>query len=187
MSRLKNPWVMTRQQVKDVLQITVVDYDALIDQYLPIVSADIEKITNNTFVISRTGDFTDASATVSGVVTKRLDFGDVVSYADFEQVEIVDIDDEHEQIVVDASATGDSTDADFLVNIFPRAKKPIAAQMVLYNIKKYTSDQTNFAGPLASETVGSYSWTAADGGKGGAGYPAAIVNTLKEITRPRVH
>lgn len=180
---IQKPYIMTRSQVKTYLQITDTSYDALIDAYLPVVSDDIALITNNSFIVSRTGTLTTASQTITDMTTSLLESGNVVSTSDFAQAEITAVDDT--SIDTDTAASVDLADTDVYINVFPLAKKPLAARMVMYNIKKYTDTLDN--GPLSAETVGSYSWKAANTGKGAAGYPQWIIDGLKEITRPRFY
>ena len=186
MARITAPYVMSVAQVKTYLQISGTDYDTQIATYLPVVSKDIELITNNSFIVEMSGDIEDASQTVSNIGTEKLDIGNIVCTIDFVQNAITAIDDDAKELTLTTAATSTETETDVLVNIFPTAKKPIAAAMVLHNIRKYSASMA-FDGPLKSESVGSYSWTAANEGKGAAGYPQWMVDALKEITIPRFY
>lgn len=181
---IETPYIMTAAQVKTYLQISGTDYDTAIATYLPVVSSDIEKITNNKFIVRRTGTLTAASDEITDITTALLEPGMVVNTVDYEQAEILAVSETTLQI--DTNATASIADSDIYINAFPLAKKPIAAAMVLHCIKKYTALMPEH-GPLKSERVGSYSWAAANEGKGAAGYPQWMVDGLKEITRPRFY
>jgi hypothetical protein len=178
--KIKEPWVATREQVKTFLQIEDSSYDALIDTYLPIVSKDIKDITNNLFVVDTTGDVTSGSAIVGNIDVTMIDFGNVFIAEGLERVSVLTINDETITVSANSSVTG--TEVDVKINVFPNSKKPVAAAMVMYNIKRYT-EVIDFNGPLKSERVGNYTWTG-DGGTS-AGYPQWMIDALAEITMPR--
>jgi hypothetical protein len=186
MADLQNPWVMTRQQVKDYLGITDATYDTQIDLYLPVVSDDIQLITNNNFIISKIGDL-DSTDTISDISTSNIDYGNVVTTDSLDNVAITSIDSDAETITVETAATVTSDDTEVLINIFPKAKKTIAARMVWYQIKKNSIDSSGILqGEVESERWATYNYTLAktDSGTIG-GYPAYIVRGLAEITIPR--
>jgi hypothetical protein len=186
MSRITKPWIMTRDDVKKYLQITGTDYDTQIDTYLPIVTRDIELITNNNFILPLSGDLTNLSTTIGNISTLRLDVGHLLSSENFDNNAITDIDDDAATVTVTTAVGTTEEGAEIDANIFPIAKRPIAASMVLYNLKKYT-ENFDFNGPLKSERVGNYSWTGGDDGATLAGYPKWIVDGLNEITVPRFY
>jgi hypothetical protein len=179
---MRKPWIATIEQVKLFLQIDGTEYDALIATYLPVVSHDIEKITNNEYIVAVTGDLTTGSKNITDVDTEMIDYGNVVMTQDIEQVAVIEIDEDNELFTVAVEAAQDLTGTDILVNVFPTSKKPVAAAMVMYNIKRYT-EVIDFNGPLKSERVGNYTWTG-DGGTS-AGYPQWMIDALAEITMPR--
>lgn len=180
---IEKPYVTTREQVKAYLGITDASHDTQIDVYLPVVSDDIEVITNNNFIYNKTGGLTNGSADISSINTTALSPGNVVSSSDFSQATIVSIGDDTATIDTEAGVTVQDTGVQF--NVFPVAKKPIVAQMVLFNIRKY-SIHMDMNGILKSESAGSYSWTRDTIGTI-AGYPMEIIKALAEITRPRFH
>lgn len=184
---IKQPWAATRTQVKTFLQIADASYDTLIDTYLPIVSKDVELITNQSFVVELSGDFTDTSAVIAGIKSMFIDFGHVVNAAEMAQAAIIDFDTDAETITTDVNATATASGSEVYVNLFPVAKKPIVAQMVWHLINQYGKDSKLSIG-YTSERFGNYSYTRADGEAGTvAGYPASIVKALAEITRVRFY
>jgi hypothetical protein len=75
-NRLSTPNVVTRDFVKTVLQISDTSQDTNIDLWLPIVTGDVIKITNQMWIVERDGD-TDGTDII-GIKTKNLDLGQVL-------------------------------------------------------------------------------------------------------------
>jgi hypothetical protein len=180
---IKKPWVITKQDVKELLQIESIEYDNLIDRYLPIVSKDIEKITNKNFVIKKSGSLTTGSPIITDITTTNIDFDNVVSSRDFDNKKVIDFDEDAQTITLEFNAGSDLSETDVYINTFPLSKKPVAAQMVWWNIQKYNIDNSKLTeGQAISERWGSYNYSLADSeGKMVAGYPKYIVDGLNEI------
>ena len=79
--------------------------------------------------------------------------------------------------------TDDTTE--ILFNTFPIGYKRIIAQMIAYDIKNLSIDETGEQ--LKSENIGTYSYQLADGGMimDSSGYPKSLISALKKIQQPR--
>jgi hypothetical protein len=182
MSILEKPYVITREQVKNYVGITDTSYDTQIDAWIPVVSDDVVLITNNVFVSKQSGDI-DGTTAVTNTNADNYFLGSVVSVDDVRDAVVVSRD--STSVTLDKAPSSTASGADIYVNNFPQAKKPIVAQMVMYNISKYAVDMIP-GGDYKSENIGSYSYTKSDRDSGTvAGYPRSIIRALAEITRPR--
>jgi hypothetical protein len=176
---------MTVDDVKGYLQITDATFDASIALYLPLVSKDLELITNQRWVIANEGDLTITSDTITNTHTRRVNLGSMVTTPQYENSKVVSIDDEAESMQVSDAATATVTDARILANVFPEAKKHIAAQMVFYQIRVNATDAKLIQG-YQSERFGNYNYTLDDGeGRTMHGYPMSLVKGLSDITFAR--
>jgi len=185
---IDKPYVVDRETVKSLLQISVVDYDTLIDLYLPIVSEDVELICNQCFVKEYTGTLTTGSAIITDVVLGQVYKNWLVSTEDYTQAKITDADMDQYTLTTDATAGQDLTLATVLINQFPIAKRIVVAQMIAYQVSKNIGINSASTGSVQSKSLPplSVTYNADDNAlHSGYGYPKYIVNSLEQIKKPR--
>jgi hypothetical protein len=186
-SDLKKPLVMTREQVKLFLGITDATYDNQIDLFLPIVTDDIERILNNKFVLSYDGNLESGNPIITDIQTDKVEINSVVTCLSVSNDFVVDIDTVAGEITLDGSPTTTAQDTQVLINIFPQAKKHVAAKMVWHQIL-HSSIDTAISPGAKSESWANYAITYADNDAGTiAGYPAMLIASLQELKRPRFY
>lgn len=182
------PYVINRDNVKTILQISVSTYDTLIDFYLPIVTEDIDIITNYNWVAEYSATLTNGSAVISEINITEVTKGWLVSTDQYTQSVVTDFDIDASTITVSDNATADLEDATVLINEFPKAKWPAAAQMIGFQIAKNNGIDSTNKGNIQSRSMGPLSVTYAEldnALSNGYGYPGYIVQNLKTITVPR--
>jgi hypothetical protein len=185
---IDKPYVIDRETVKLLLQITDTTYDSLIDLYLPIVSEDVELICNQSFVCEYTGSLTNASNDITNININMVSKGWLVSTEQYAQSLITDSDISNKTITVDEVAVATLDDATILVNQFPIAKRIAISQMIAYQIGKNKGISSASNGSVKSKSLPPLSVTYNSDDNAilnGYGYPQYIVNSLKAITKPR--
>lgn len=183
---IDNPYVIDRETVKLLLQINDTTYDTLIDLYLPIVSDDINIITNVDWVKSYTGDLTNASQDITNITYGDTAKGQLVSTENYTQAIITDLD--TNTLTVDKTATATTEGATVLVNQFPIGKRVVAAQMIGYQISKNSGIGSTTQGSIKSKSLPPLSVTYNESDNSisnGYGYPNYMIKSLMLITRPR--
>lgn len=199
---IDNPYVISRDTVKTILQISVSTYDTLIDFYLPIISEDIDSITNQTWTVQYNGTLTNGSAVISSILvgsptSSGVKFSDylnrptkgwLVSTVQNDNSAISDYDLDANTITVSDNATATVTGADVLINQFPKSKWVAAAQMIGFQIVKNNGVDSTSKGNIKSRSMGPLSVTYEEldnALSNGFGYPNYIIQSLKTITIPR--
>lgn len=187
MSIIDKPYVIDRETVKSLLQITGSTQDALIDLYLPIVSEDLDIITNYTWVKEYTGTLTISSNVISDIELTTVSKGWLVSTSDYVQAIISDADLDNNTLTTDQNATATQESATVLINEFPIGKRVIAAQMVGFQIAKNNGTTSTTKGSIVSKSLPPLSVTYDNNDSSIAkyGYPSYMVNSLKSISRVR--
>ena len=189
------PYIMTKTQVKTLLQIRDTTYDVKIDTFLPLVSDDLTRrngICNQSFLLEGTGD-TTGGHTISNVVLSSsiwecLYLGAVVLIND-EDGMIASYDQSAGTIILEDALTGTISDAVLLIRNFPSGAKVAASQMVLYKFKDSTVT-TEMGKEAKSTSIGPVSVSFTDGSKGSEidarfGYPSALIKGLSSVRRKR--
>jgi hypothetical protein len=193
------PYVMTREQVKQFLQIPVatITYDDQIDLFLPLVSDDLTRtngICNQTFIFEGTAD-TDGTVVLSNVVLSSalwdcIYIGSVVLINDEDGV-IASYDKEAKTITLESALTKTATEETLLIRNFPSGSKVAVSQMVWYKLDDSTIN-TDFGREAKSKGIGPVSVSFSDGSKNqGAsidsrfGYPSSLMAGLSTIRRKR--
>lgn len=181
------PLIMTKKQVKELLQITEVIYDNQIDTFLPVVSEFLvgsKGYLNNTFLVEGVADTTDQSIVLTNSTINNLEYGAVVKIAGVpSDAVVVDCDTD---ITLDQPATATSEGEDIAVRNFPYGYKDIVANMVWYKIGVQTQANEVSDG-VKSEKIEDYSITFDDSWsiKGQGGYPMALLKGLDPVKKVR--
>jgi hypothetical protein len=188
--------VVTKDEVKTYLQISSTDYDSLIDTYIPIVQEDLCEITNNDFLLRDIwnvgSDFVFAHSTSSAdTITdgssgftpdSRPDFTanfDIVVHGSGYNDGKYQLDNVTASVLT-LTTTEElvAEDDDEAVTIsqvhWPKAVKPVAAQMVWHRIDQIKQ------GSEKSESLGDYSAS-----YDGRGYPRHVYDSLRPWTKVR--
>lgn len=184
---IDKPYVIDRETVKQLLQITDTTYDVLIDLYLPVVSEDVESICNRSFVQEYTGTLTLDSAIISDIYTESIKKGLLVSTKQYTQAIVQDADLDNDTLTVDiiGALTEEST---ILINHFPIAKRVAISQMIAFMLTKNNGITSSTKGSVVSKSLPPLSVTYDTNDmslNSGYGYPSYIIESLKSITKPR--
>lgn len=185
---IDKPYVIDREALKTLLQITSTTYDALIDIYLPIVSEDVELICGQCFVKEYSGTLTDTSMNITDIVLGNVYKKWLVSTSNYTQAIITDADMDNYSLTVDTASTASGEDEIILINQFPIAKRIVVSQMIAYQLVKNNGVITSTKGSVKSKSLPPLSVTYDEKDtslSGGYGYPSYIVSALKALTKPR--
>lgn len=187
---IDKPYVIDRETVKSLLQITGTTYDTLIDLYLPIVSEDVELICNKSFVCEYEGTLTSGSNIITDIVLSQVHKDWLVSTSDYTQSKITDADLDSYSLTVSDLATGTQEQARILINQFPIAKRIVVSQMVAFQLVKNSGVSSVKSGGIKSKSLPPLSVSYSDLDNAlttGYGYPAYMISSLKQITKPRFY
>lgn len=185
---IDKPYIIDRETLKSLLQITGTTYDTLIDLYLPIVSEDVESICNNCFVKEYTGTLTSGSDIITDINIKSASKGWLISTSEYSQSILIDADIDKNTVTASDNATATAESQEIYINEFPIAKRVVASQMVAYQISKNKGINSSSKGAVKSKSLPPLSITYDDKDNSlsnGFGYPSYIVQSLKQITVPR--
>lgn len=183
------PYVMDRETVKALLQITTTEYDALIDIYLPIVSQDINLICNQDFVCEYTGTLTSGSNVITDIVLSVVSKDWLVSTKEYVNSKVTDADMDGYSLTVSDTAAATEEDSTILVNQFPIAKRIVAAQMIAFHVSKNVGINSATNGSIQSKSLPplSVTYNGDDNSISSYGYPMYIVSSLQQIRKPRFY
>lgn len=184
---IDNPYVIDRETVKSLLQISDTSQDALIDLYLPIVSDDINIITNYDWVKEYTGTLANTSTTITDITLTDISKGWLVSTQDYTQAIVTDADLDNNTLTVDTAAITDTEGATIKINEFPVGKRIVVAQMVGFQIAKNIGTASTTKGSVVTKSLPPLSVTYDNNDSSIAkyGYPSYMINSLKSISRVR--
>lgn len=187
---IDKPYVIDRETVKSLLQISGTTYDSLIDLYLPIVSEDIEQVCNQCFVKEYTGTLTDTSDIITNIVLSNVYKGWLVSTDNFDNAIITDADIDNYTLTTDTTATETLDNATVYINQFPIAKRIVISQMIAFQLVKNNGVNTVTNGSVKSKSLPPLSVSYSDLDNAlttGFGYPSYMIGALKQITKPRFY
>lgn len=178
--------IITLQQVKSLLNISGTAKDTLISAMIPEAEAKYLQIRNIPFLqiqaSASSGDktltgiivypFQDFYTTTDGFSGTPAKYLNRMEYVFGNGIDnyITDVDISANTVEIDTNAPGNVTNGIF--TIYPQGAKLTAAKLI-----KYLMDQNSFSG-LQSESVGSYSWSAASDGNP-FGVPSDIYKSIK--------
>lgn len=185
---IDKPYVIDRETVKSLLQISGTTYDSLIDLYLPIVSEDIESICNQCFVKEYKGTLTNTSAIITDIVLSKVFKGWLVSTDNFDNAIITDADIEGYTLTTDTESTETLKDSTVYINQFPIAKRIVISQMIAFQMVKNNGINTVTNGSVKSKSLPPLSVSYSDIDNAlttGYGYPSYMIASLQQIRKPR--
>lgn len=185
---IDKPYIIDRETVKQLLQITGTTQDALIDIYLPIVSEDVELICNQSFVCEYKGTLTSGSTIITDINLSRVSKGWLVSTSQYVQELVTDADLNANTLTITETAPATEEGATVLINVFPVAKRVVASQMIAFQINKNSGITSVDKVGLKSKSIGQVSVSFSDEDSSlssGYGYPNYMVSSLMQIRKPK--
>jgi hypothetical protein len=167
--------IITRDEVKEILQITTTNYDSLIETLIPLAEGTFLKIRGREFFELKEVSITTGSPIIKSI--DAIDYREIrlqdriktlpESATDMDGTVIV-LDNDNLEITLDSNATATDSDVDMIV--YPRGSKYAAAKIVGYMLSKQN------ATGLQSEKIGTYSYAKFDNA---TGIPMDIVNLIE--------
>lgn len=184
--------IITKDQIKTYLNTTSTGMDDLIDTYLPVVDSDVKLITCHHWRMDIEADTTTSTGIIADVsfCKRRSSYEDLYVGAVVKGTSGTEIDDDttvtnwtsyDEFIVLSSTPNSVAENIDVSISTFPAGKKPVVAKMVLHRI---LSDTTSAAlkKEVVSRSLGPSSVTLTENSSNTvSGYPANLVESLREI------
>jgi len=185
-----NPYITTKEQIKELLFISDVSFDNKIDLMIPVITDDMTRtngICNQDFLLEGICDI-DGTAVLTNVnIRGALYVGAIVKVDDLTDAIVLSYTDD--TITLDKAVSNTEEETSLIIRSFPLGAKTIISQMVMYKIKS-SSVNSDYGKDVKSKSMGGVSVTYAGDGDtidSRFGYPGSLLKALSTVRKKRFY